>query len=222
MMNSGLDSFLNIFIQYFPRVIVLLVCLPIHEISHAFTANYFGDDTPKIHGRLTLNPFAHLDVLGSFLIIFQGFGWAKPVPVNPTVLRMRSPSAMMWVSLAGPLSNLILAVLAFFPLKIIFDLYKMGVGDVFLFEVLIQILYSFVGINILLAVFNLLPLSPLDGEKVIEYFLPDQMKDIFNKIRPYSPLILIGVVFLLPWLGIDLFGYIMAPIFSGLQFLLGV
>jgi Zn-dependent protease len=113
-------------------------------------------------------------------------------------------------------------VLAFFPLKIIFDLYKMGVGDVFLFEVLIQILYSFVGINILLAVFNLLPLSPLDGEKVIEYFLPDQMKDIFNKIRPYSPLILIGVVFLLPWLGIDLFGYIMAPIFSGLQFLLGV
>ena len=88
------------------RVFVLMTAFSVHEFAHAWTANYFGDDTPGRYGRLTLNPLAHLDVMGSLMLIFVGFGWAKPVPVNPYALGRRSPAAFMWVSLAGPMSNL--------------------------------------------------------------------------------------------------------------------
>jgi Zn-dependent protease len=220
-MNIGTNNFLSLFIEYFPRVIVLLVCLPIHEMSHAFTANAYGDDTPRLHGRLTLNPFAHLDVLGSFLILFQGFGWAKPVPINPDVLRRRSPSAVMWVSLAGPLSNLALAILAFIPLRIGFDLLKSGTITGVFNTVLVEILFNFLRINLMLTIFNLIPLSPLDGEKVFEFFLPSQAQMFFNKIRPYAPLVLLGVFIILPYLGIYVFEIIMKPIDNGLLYLLG-
>jgi len=91
-------------------IVVLLVAFPIHEFAHAWTATQYGDDTPRQYGRLTLNPLAHLDLMGSLLLLVAGFGWAKPVPVNPYALQRRSPSAMMWVALAGPFSNLILAI----------------------------------------------------------------------------------------------------------------
>ena len=92
------------------RIITLLIAFTIHEFSHAWVADYFGDDTPRAHGRLTLNPAVHLDLMGTLMLLFAGFGWAKPVPVNPFVLRRRSPAAMMLVSVAGPLSNLLLAI----------------------------------------------------------------------------------------------------------------
>jgi Zn-dependent protease len=100
------------------RVITLLIAFTIHEFSHATVADRFGDDTPRLHGRLTLNPLAHLDIMGTLMLLVAGFGWAKPVPVNPYVLNRRSPSAMMWVSLAGPLSNFLLALLAVIPIRI--------------------------------------------------------------------------------------------------------
>jgi Zn-dependent protease len=221
-MNIGTGNFLNLFIEYFPRVVVLLVCLPIHEISHAFTANAYGDDTPRLHGRLTLNPFAHLDVLGSFLILFQGFGWAKPVPINPAVLRSKSPSALMWVSLAGPLSNLALAVITFFPLRILVDMMKAQTISGVSYSVIIEILYNFLIINLLLSIFNLIPLAPLDGEKVLEFFLPPQAIAFFDRIRPYAPLVLLGVFIILPYMGIHVFDYIMSPIRRGVLYLLGV
>src|SRR3990172_7086263 len=99
------------------RVFILVTAFSVHEFAHAWVANAFGDDTPRLNGRLTLNPAAHLDVMGSLMLLIAGFGWAKPVPVNPYLLRRRSPSALMWVSLAGPLSNLVMAALAALPLR---------------------------------------------------------------------------------------------------------
>src|SRR5512141_2013044 len=101
--------------QLIARIIVLVVAFTIHEFAHAWTANYFGDDTPRMNGRLTLNPLAHLDPLGSLLMIVAGFGWAKPVPINPYVLQRRSPAATMLVSLAGPMSNFLMALIAAIP-----------------------------------------------------------------------------------------------------------
>ena len=98
-------------LYYILNAIILLIALPIHEFAHAWTADRFGDDTPRMNGRLTLNPLAHLDVIGSLMMIVVGFGWAKPVPVNPYVLSRRSPSALMWVALAGPISNFLQAVI---------------------------------------------------------------------------------------------------------------
>jgi Zn-dependent protease len=99
-------------------IVVLLVAFPIHEFAHAWTATQFGDPTPEMNGRLTLNPIAHLDLMGSLLLLMAGFGWAKPVPVNPYLLRRRSSAALMWVSLAGPMSNLLLAILGAIPFRL--------------------------------------------------------------------------------------------------------
>jgi len=159
------------------RIVVLLTAFSFHEFAHAWTADYFGDDTPRYHGRLTLNPLAHLDPMGSLLLIIAGFGWAKPVPVNPNALKQRSPSALMWVSLAGPASNLLLAILAsaFFRFNILS--LNQAINDSVssgshLIPTLPQILLEFIVINLVLMLFNLIPLAPLDGEKIAAYFLP--------------------------------------------------
>ena len=100
------------------RAITLILAFTVHEFSHAFVADQFGDNTPRLAGRLTLNPLAHLDVMGSLMLLIAGFGWAKPVPINPFLLNLRSRWAEMWVSLAGPASNLAMAVLAAIPLRL--------------------------------------------------------------------------------------------------------
>jgi Zn-dependent protease len=181
------------------RVIVLLTAFSVHEFAHAWTANYFGDDTPGRYGRLTLNPLAHLDVMGSLMLIFVGFGWAKPVPVNPYALERRSPAAFMWVSLAGPISNLIMAVIAAIP----FQLGLVSISDIYissnsLLPTIPFLLFEFVYINLILMLFNLIPLYPLDGEKVAQYFFPPAWADFLDRIRPYSSVILLVLVFLGP------------------------
>ena len=97
------------------NIIILLIAFPVHEFAHAWVANSFGDDTPRLNGRLTLNPLKHLDVMGSLMLVVAGFGWAKPVPVSPYALQRHSRSALMWVSLAGPLSNLSMAIYCCHP-----------------------------------------------------------------------------------------------------------
>jgi len=194
------------------RVIVLLTAFSVHEFAHAWTANYFGDDTPSRYGRLTLNPLAHLDVMGSLMLIFVGFGWAKPVPVNPYALERRSPAAFMWVSLAGPMSNLIMAVIAAIP----FQMGLVSISDIYLpsntfLPTIPFLLFEFVSINLILMLFNLIPLYPLDGEKIAQYFFPPSWADVLDKIRPYSSLILIVLFFGLPYLGLDVVGWIMGP-----------
>lgn len=188
------------------RLIVLFTALTIHEFAHAWTANYFGDSTPRQNGRLTLNPLAHLDPLGSLMLIVAGFGWAKPVPVNPYTLRRESESALMWVSLAGPLSNFILAVLAAIPFRLgLVSLYDAYTTTPHLFPSLPEFLLTFIYVNLSLMLFNLIPLAPLDGEKVAAYFLPAQWQDTFERMRPYGPMLLMALMFL------GIFSWIISP-----------
>jgi Zn-dependent protease len=196
------------------RAIILVIAFTIHEFSHAFAANAYGDETPRLNGRLTLNPLVHLDVMGSLMLVVAGFGWAKPVPINPYVLKQRSRSAVMWVSLAGPLSNLVMAFLAAIPLRLgLLQLTGLQSG----FPRLLAVFWlEFIWINIALMVFNLIPVAPLDGEKVLEFFLPPSVLPTFERIRPYSPAILLILVFALPYIGIDIIGWIMTPTVNGL------
>jgi Zn-dependent protease len=202
---------LNDFIStLIPKLIVLFISFPIHEFSHAYVADYFGDDTPRRAGRLTLYPPAHWDVLGSLLLIISFIGWAKPVPINPYLLNRRSRWAEMWVSLAGPLSNLGLAVLAAIPIRL--GLVRQELFSTSFLPSLFQILYIFIYINLILAIFNLIPFSPLDGEKVLTPFLPPAFAEFMNRVRPYGPLFLLAIVFILPRLGIDIISLLIQPL----------
>ena len=191
----------------FSKLIILLIAFPIHELAHAVTANYFGDDTPRMNGRLTLNPIAHLDPIGSLLLLVSWFGWAKPVPVNPYTLQRRSPAAMMWVSLAGPFSNLLMAIAAAIPFRLgmvssLEAQLAMSTGGSHFWPTLPQILWIFIYLNLLLMLFNLIPIAPLDGEKIAEYFFTPSMNRFMDNIRPYGPIILLAVIFVgvLSWI----------------------
>jgi Zn-dependent protease len=201
-------------------IIVLLVAFPLHEFAHAWTATQFGDNTPRLNGRLTLNPLAHLDVMGSLLLLFAGFGWAKPVPVNPYALERRSPAALMWVSLAGPLTNFLLAILAAIPFRLGLVTVAQGFApSTGLLPNFDYIMVTFIYINLLLALFNMIPLAPLDGEKIATYFLPPSIGRYFDIIRPYGPMILLLLVFAGSLLGFNLIGQILGP---PLTFLFGL
>jgi len=198
------------------RIIVLLTAFSVHEFAHAWTANYFGDNTPRINGRLTLNPLAHLDPMGSLMLVVAGFGWAKPVPVNPYTLRQRAPSAMMWVALAGPLSNLLMAIIASLPFQLnlitIEQLYAaLSIQGSSILPTPASFLWDFITINLVLMLFNLIPLPPLDGDKILDYFLPDSWRDSMARIRPYGPMVLIALFLIGPYLGIDIIGFIIGP-----------
>jgi Zn-dependent protease len=201
------------------KLLILLIALPIHELSHAWTAEYFGDNTPRMNGRLSLNPLAHLDIFGSLLILVSGFGWAKPVPINPYQLQRRSPAAVMWVSLAGPISNLLLAILIAIPLRLgLLNSFYASSSPVL--AAIPDIMANFVFINLVLLLFNLIPLAPLDGEKILGYFFPASWGETMDRIRPYSPMILLLIVFVLPQLGFPVLNWIMSPPLNALSRLL--
>lgn len=194
------------------RVIILIIAFTIHEFAHAWTADSFGDSTPRINGRLTLNPLAHLDPIGSLMLLFVGFGWARPVPVNPYTLRQHSRSAMMWVALAGPLSNFVLAVLASIPFQLnwftLNDLYTSYTApQSAILPTPVIFLFDFITINLVLGLFNLIPIPPLDGDKIAEFFIPDDWKRTMDRIRPYGPLILVALFMVGPSLGLDFLGW---------------
>ena len=203
------------------RIITLIIAFTLHEFSHAFTANALGDDTPRLAGRLTLNPFAHLDLMGTLMLLFAGFGWAKPVPVNPYNLRRKTKAGLMLVSVAGPLSNLIMAIIAALPLR--FGLVSYFNTSANFLPTFGQFLLEFVVINITLFLFNLIPLAPLDGEKVLTFFLPPNLARSFEKIRPYGPIILLMIVFIGPLLNFDIFGMLIrTPMINLTRFLIGI
>ncbi len=192
------------------RLITLVISLTFHEFSHAWVADTLGDNTPRANGRLTLNPLHHLDPIGSLLLLVAGFGWAKPVPINPYILGRRTPAGVMWVSLAGPASNFVLALAAAVPLRLALA------GILPLSSFAYSFITGFMQINLLLMVFNLIPLAPLDGEKIAEYFLPPSWARGLERIAPYGPVILIVIIFVLPYLRIDVLGTIMYPVIDTL------
>ncbi|HSM23872.1 MAG TPA: site-2 protease family protein [Anaerolineaceae bacterium] len=196
------------------RIITLVIAFTIHEFAHAWTANSFGDRTPKDHGRLTLNPLVHLDLFGSLLLLIAGFGWAKPVPVNPYVLNQRSPSAFMWVSLAGPLSNLLMAIVAAIPIRLGLIQYQIPTSRII--PTPYEFAIEFIVINLALMLFNLIPLAPLDGEKVLDFFLPSKFRNEWNKIKQYGPILLLVLIFVLPMVGFDFISMVLTPALSGL------
>ena len=176
-----------------PQILVLLIpslmfALSFHEFSHAWMAKKCGDNTAANLGRLSLNPIAHLDPIGSLMILFVGFGWARPVPVNSYSLN-NPRKDMMKIAAAGPISNLLLALIAglFFRITSIVGLNL----DYFLFY--------FIQINISLAVFNMIPISPLDGSQIFTGYLSKNNPDLAIKIQAYGPQVLLGLI---------LFGYI--------------
>ena len=193
-------------------IIFLLICLPVHEFSHAFVANYFGDDTPRANGRLTLNPLVHLDLIGALVFLVAGFGWARPVPINPYALQKRSRSAVMWVSLAGPASNFALAILGAIPLRL--GIVPLAYSASNIFPSLYDLIHGFVVINLVLAFFNLIPLAPLDGEKIADYLFPPPFARFMDTIRPYSSIILLVLIFVLPRFGINIIGWSLTPLLT--------
>jgi Zn-dependent protease len=201
------------------RVITLLIAFTIHELAHALTADYLGDSTPRHMGRISLNPLVHLDPIGTLVLIFAGFGWAKPVMVNPHNMRGDPRINMAIVAIAGPISNIAMASLAAIP----FRLGLMGsfgaTGGAILpsFEFL---LFHFIWINIILAVFNMIPLGPLDGLKVLDGVLPRQMSHHLQPLYQYGMLILLGAIFLLPMLGIHTFRELLVGTSSALFYVL--
>jgi Zn-dependent protease len=209
----GLDA-----ATFIARAVTLMIAFTFHEFAHAWTADRFGDDTPRMNGRLTLNPLAHLDVMGSLMLLLVGFGWAKPVPINPYLLTRRSPAAVMWVSLAGPVTNLIMAILAAVPLRM--HLITASVRPVNFLPSPFEFLVDFIIINLSLLLFNLIPLAPLDGEKVAAYFFPPRWADFLDRIRPYGPMILMVLIFGGPLIGLNIFGWIMGPPLQALSNLL--
>jgi Zn-dependent protease len=171
-------------------VLVLLIALPFHEFSHALAAFRLGDSTARMMGRLTLNPLAHLDPIGSLLILVAGFGWAKPTPYNPYNLQGgRNGEAI--VGFAGPASNLVLAVAAAIPLR-----YILETNANVPFQV-VAVLFLFLRINVLLMIFNLVPIPPLDGSKILFAFMDPRTERQYRPVlEQYGFLILIGALFL--------------------------
>jgi len=197
MFNLGLPDLVS-------RLLTLVIALTVHEFAHAWTADQLGDDTPRFSGRLTLNPLAHLDWLGSLMLLLTGFGWARPVQVNPYALRRRTPAGLMLVSVAGPFSNLVLAIVAAIPFRA--GLLDPGAATGGLFPSASEFLIQFIYINLILLFFNLIPLAPLDGEKVAEYLLPRAGQEFLERIRPYGPIILMLLLVFGTVGGINLLG----------------
>ncbi len=189
LLSGGLD-FTNAIIYILSTVLVVFLTLPVHEFAHGFVAVKLGDNTPKWQNRLTLNPFAHIDYLGSLCILLFGFGWAKPVSVNAR--NFDNPKiGMAIVAFAGPLSNIVMSILALL-LGNVFLLLSVTVAEVFGY--IYFILFYLAQINVSLAVFNLLPIPPLDGSRLLFAFLPDKY---YFKVMQYERFIFLGLMVLL-------------------------
>ncbi len=204
---------------------VLVILLPIlifslcfHEFSHGYIAYKLGDHTAARNGRLTLNPLAHLDPIGSLMILFVGFGWAKPVPVNP--VNFSNPRLdMMKVAFAGPASNLLLAFTGGLMMRLV------NIFGLLQSEMFIQTLYFFIFINISLAVFNMIPVAPLDGSQIFGNMISKTNPELAWKLQMYGPKILMGIILIGMVTPFSVLGFLMMPfvkmfmyLFTGISF----
>jgi Zn-dependent protease len=197
---------LNQVTQILALVIPILFALTIHELSHGLMALHFGDPTAKNAGRLTLNPLAHLDPIGTLMLFIVHFGWAKPVPVNPAYFKDPKKD-MIWVSLAGPVSNIILAFLTGMIIRVV----GMEMSNNFTLNFLKLMLYYSLTINLALAVFNLIPIPPLDGSKILQGLLPPKYDEIMYNLERYGPFILLGIIMFGRFTGVSIIGSIIWP-----------
>ncbi|MBP7700753.1 site-2 protease family protein [Candidatus Woesebacteria bacterium] len=175
-------------ISFFIIAAGLIISVTIHEFAHAFTADKLGDPTPKYQGRVTLDPRAHLDPMGTLAILIIGFGWGKAVQFDPFNLKNPKKDTAL-IALAGPASNIILATLI-----------SVVIGALNISGILLSVLVTIIFINVMLAIFNLVPIYPLDGSKIAQALLPKQLAleyELF--MRRYGNLVLIGLI--LPWNG---------------------
>ena len=195
-----------------PQIIILLIpalvfSLSFHEFAHAWMAYRLGDNTAAHQGRLTLNPMSHLDPIGSLALLLMGFGWAKPVPVDSRYLG-NPKQDMVKVAAAGPISNIILAVVAALVLRLLFSI------DL-LTDNIKTFLIIFMQINITLAVFNLLPVSPLDGSQILAPFLEKYFgPDVVWKMQVYGPRFLFFIIIFSMVTDIHIFSFIINPILN--------
>jgi len=179
--------------------VAVMVAISVHEASHALAADRQGDPTPRSLGRLTLNPLAHLDPLGTLLLFLVGFGWGKPVPVNAAYFRGRPLAGMARVAFAGPLAGLITAGVVSIPFRLL---------DIFPGDIFIMLVYF----NIILSLFNLIPIPPLDGFHVLLGLLPPRTAVSLSRYESYGPPVLILVILLDNFTGIGLLGRALGPL----------
>ena len=190
-------------------IIAIVLGITVHEFMHAYTAHRLGDDTARLLGRLSLNPMAHLDPFGTLLLVLAGFGYGKPVPFNES--RLRSAMGVTFVALAGPLANLVLAALCAIPLRFSAASLLGGAYE--------EILTAIVLWNCVLAIFNLVPIPPLDGANVVYGLLPPRQQYSWRTYQQYGPFLLLFILLLAPALLVSL---VRTPAVAIIRLLLGV
>ncbi len=202
--------------------IAVITAITFHEFNHAFVAHRLGDVTAHRQGRCTLNPLRHLDPAGTLMLFIAGFGWGKPVPVNPYQVAHGVKGTSL-VAAAGPLSNLVMAFLLGIPLQLgILESRAPGLDQAtfvmtggFL-PAISDILGLVIFFNLLLAVFNFIPLAPLDGSRVLEAFIPESSLDSYSRFQRYGPVILVGIIMLDYALNLGILWKVIGPIVRGL------
>lgn len=180
----------ELILKYGARLMVIFMVIPLHEFAHAWSANKMGDPTPKAQNRLNVNPFNHIDPIGGLMLLVAGFGWGRPVQVNPNYFK-KPRKGMALSAAAGPIANLIVAYIGVILYKVLASFFYANGTDVLYW--LTVLMYYFTSINLGLAIFNLIPIPPLDGSKILRYFTSYNFD---RKIQQYSFYISIGFIVL--------------------------
>lgn len=200
LLSGGFDNFDQIVTYLFSTAFVIFCTMPIHEYAHAWVATKLGDQTPRLSGRLSLNPTAHISPIGALMILIFGFGYAKPVSVNPRNFK-DAKKGMAITALAGPVSNLLMALVFVFLLQLVAflaprDVYLMlSSGDTTIAGAIYKFFFFVAVVNINLAVFNLLPIPPLDGSRILQLLIPNKYYYKFLEYERYIVLIVFILLF---------------------------
>jgi len=193
LFRNGFDSESLIYVLFL--IPTFLITITVHEYSHAYVAYKMGDPTARSLGRLTLNPLKHIDPIGLVMILVMGFGWAKPVPINTRYFK-NARKGMALSAAAGPISNIIMAIIGGIIFGLIsFFYYTFAKEAIIFIDMLQMFFYQFMTLNVYFAVFNLVPVPPLDGSRIVSYVLPAKLSYYYNFVERYGFLILIVLLY---------------------------